>query len=958
MELKIGSKLCGFTVTRIREEKEIDGRLVEMVHDHSGAELAWVDNKDPNKLFSITFKTLPENSTGVFHILEHSVLCGSEKFPVKEPFVDLLKSSMNTFLNAMTFQDKTMYPVSSRNDQDFLNLTSVYLDAVFAPAILKDRNILYQEGWHIEHGEDGKLSYKGVVFNEMKGALSDVEDFLTEETISLLYPDNCYGVNSGGDPVHITDLTYDEFIKTYKRFYHPSNSRIFLDGNVPLEKTLGMIDAYLSDCEKLTDLPTFEPQVPRAAEKTVDYALDESEDLADKGRLSLAKIFAGYDDPVKIFAAGIIMNALTDTNESPLKKAVLDSGLAQDMSATVIDDIPQVYYAIDVKNVKDGKDEELVKLIKDTCRKIAAEGLDRKDLIGAINHSEFMLKSPQEPAGLIRCIKAMVTWLHGADPMCYLAVDGIYAQLREKLEGRYYEDLLEELVSDDALCVLHAKASHTAAAEKDAAEAERLEAIRATWTDEDIAANRKLNEALSAWQQTPDSPEASATIPKLPISEVSDEPQWDKTELKDENGVLVLYHPIPSRGIINLNLYFSLADKTLEELSAVAGMTRLLGMLPTEKHTSAELAQDIKTYLGSLNFKVNVASRFGDTGNASPQLVVSASVLEENLAIAEDLILEILTTTKFDDYDKIKNLMIQADLAARQSVVSLGHMFAITSARAGYTAEAAVTDAVSGYSFVCWLKDIAANFDEKAAEYTAFMAKTLQDGCCRTRLISSETATEYVSIGRLLNSFPTGVCAGFEAPYTSGLPARMGTKIPALIGFSSQSSHLSALGEKFDGSLMVASEILSLDYLWNMVRVQGGAYGTGFRADGMGYLSTYSFRDPTPARSVELNKELGDHLRKFCESGAPVESFIIAAIAGSEPLLSPPIRGALADKFFFSGISYELQKARRAQMLNTDREKLLWCAKVADAMAQTGRVAAVGQEGQLAEFKDMEMKDL
>ncbi len=315
MELKVGSKVCGFTVTRIREEKEISGRLVEMTHDHSGAGLVWVDNGDVNKLFSITFRTYPENSTGVPHILEHSVLCGSDKYPVKEPFVDLLKSSMNTFLNAMTFQDKTMYPVSSRNEKDFLNLTSVYLDAVFAPAILKNPNIFYQEGWHIEQGEDGKLSYKGVVFNEMKGALSDVDDFLTEEMISLVYPDNCYGVNSGGDPAVIPTLTYEEFINTYKRFYHPSNSLVFLDGAVPLEKTLTMIDGYLSNCGKLTDLPCFEYQKPRAAERTVDYALAESEELQDKGRLMAGKIFASCEDPVKSMAAAVMFNALTDSND-------------------------------------------------------------------------------------------------------------------------------------------------------------------------------------------------------------------------------------------------------------------------------------------------------------------------------------------------------------------------------------------------------------------------------------------------------------------------------------------------------------------------------------------------------------------------------------------------------------------------------------------------------------------
>ena len=957
MELNVGSKIKGFTVTRIREDKEIAGRLVEMVHDHSGAGLAWVDNKDDNKLFSITFKTLPENSTGVFHILEHSVLCGSDKYPVKEPFVDLLKSSMNTFLNAMTFQDKTMYPISSRNEKDFLNLTSVYLDAVFAPAILKNPNIFYQEGWHIEQSEDRKLSYKGVVFNEMKGAVSDVDDFLMEEMIGLVYPDNCYGVNSGGEPAVIPQLIYEEFIKTYKRFYHPSNARVFLDGAVPLEQTLEMIDAYLAGCQPLADLPTFAPQQPKAAEKTVDYALAEDEDLKDKGRLVAGKIFAGTEDLVKVVATGILFNALTDTNDSPLKKAVLKSGLAQDMNVDVIDDIPQPFFQMQFKNVTDGRDAELWQLVKDTCAKLCAEGIDKRTLTAAINRSEFMFKSPQEPAGLIRCIKSMVTWLHGGDPMAYLAVDGIYAKIRENLQGRWFEELLAELMSDNGMCMLHAKASHTAAAEKDAAEAAKLEALAKTWTEEDWQANRKLNEALSAWQQTPDSPQAKAMLPKLPLSEVSDAPQWDDTIIKEENGIAALYHPVPSRGIININLYFSLADRKLDELTRLAAVAGLLGELPTANHSSEDLARDIKTYLGSLSFRIATFSRCGETKTAAPQLAVSASVLEENFAIAEELISEILLTTRFDDHDKIREILTQADLSSRQSVVGGGHAYARLLAMSGYSAEGAVAEAISGSSFLLWLHKMVAEFDGRIDGFVALAESSLKDAVCTRRLIASETATEYVSLAGLINSFPEGSACRTEASYVSQIPAKTGTKIPALVGFSSQAFHLSQIGESYDGSLAVASNILSYDYLWNKVRVQGGAYGTGFRTDTSGFVSTYSYRDPTPARSIGINKELGSYLRELCDAKAPLDNFIIAAIAGTEPLLTPAQRGALADKLWASGITYYTLKTNRVQMLATDYDKLRWCSYIADQMAEKGRVAAVGQESMLSAFEGLELLD-
>ena len=419
-----------------------------------------------------------------------------------------------------------------------------------------------------------------------------------------------------------------------------------------------------------------------------------------------------------------------------------------------------------------------------------------------------------------------------------------------------------------------------------------------------------------------------------------------------------MYHPVPSRGIVNINLYFSLADKSLEELADLSGLSRLLGELPTAEHTSAELARDIKTYLGALTFKLNAFERIDGTGEAMPNFTVSASVLEENLEIAEDLIKEILLTTDFSDKEKIKNIMVQSDMGARQALVGMGLAYAVTVAASGFSSAAAAMDAISGYTFVKRLHELVENFDERFEAYSALLSGSLKDACCRSRLIASETATEYVPLGDLLNGFPVGTCAGVEAEYKAGLPAKAGIRIPSLTGFSAQSYKLSGKDGAYDGSLGVASNILSYDFLWNQVRVQGGAYGTGFRANARGYVSTYSFRDPTPARSIDINKQLGDHLRKLCEAKTPLDNFIIAAVAATEPLLSPEQRGAQADQFFMTGVSFEMFKKARTQMLATDYDKLLWCAKIADTMAENGRVAVVGQESQLAEFKDMEMLDL
>ncbi len=614
------------------------------------------------------------------------------------------------------------------------------------------------------------------------------------------------------------------------------------------------------------------------------------------------------------------------------------------MSVDVIDDIPQVFYQMQFKNVKDGADEELWKLVTDTCAGLCEAGIDRKALTAAINRSEFNFKSPQEPAGLIRCIKSMVTWLHGLDPMTYLAVDGIYAQLREKLSGRYYEELLAELMGSENLCLLHARASHTAAAEKDAKEAEKLAAIKASWTEADAAANKELNEKLLAWQQTEDSPQAKAKLPTLPISEVSTEPQWDDTRITAENGVTVLYHPVPSHGIVNFNLYFSLGARPLSELTRLASLSSLLGELPTKYHSSVQLAQEVKTYIGSLSFKVSSFGRKDEPGEAAPMLVVSASVLEENLEKANEIISEILLFTRFDDHEKIKNILLQADLMSRQMVVGAGHAYARIIAGAAYTAEAAVAEAVTGNSYLSWLHKMVSEFDGRVSVYTKLLEDALGEACCRERLLASVTATEYVSLSGLFGHLPKGSSGIASGAYTSTLPAKAGTKIPAQIGFSSQAFHLSQLSEAYDGSLAVASNILSFDYLWNKVRVQGGAYGTGFRADQTGFVMTYSYRDPTPARSVGINKELGDYLRKLSDEKAPLDNFIIASIAATEPLLSPAMRGVLADKLWMTGFSY-------------DSVKLRWCAWIADQMAEKGRLCAVGPEDKLAEFEGLELLD-
>ena len=942
MSLTAGMKLHGFTVDRVREVAELSANLVEMSHDKTGAQLVWVDNGESNKLFSIAFKTLPEDSTGVFHILEHSVLCGSDKFPVKEPFVELLKSSMNTFLNAMTFPDKTMYPVSSRNDQDFMNLTEVYLDAVFAPAIRHNKNIFYQEGWHIEmDGPDATPTYKGVVFNEMKGAMSSVDEVIMEGMLAAAYPETCYGYNSGGDPRVIPELTYEKYMSMYNRYYHPSNSRIWLDGAVPLDRVLTMIDEYLSRFERSDEKHVIAMQEPRACETTQYYEVSAEEGTDNKAMLTLGKLVGTWQDVVRCYAGEILADAIAGSNEAPLKRAIMSAGLCQDMMMGVESSIAQPGMMLTVKNIDPANAPAIRELIKKTAVELCEKGIDKTDLMASINRYEFRVREPNEPAGLMRNIMALNTWLHDGDPLTYLVYDEAFAQLRAMVDNGGFEALLHDLlVKEDDLVVLHTLPSTTLGEEMRAEEAAKLAAISAAWTEEDKAAVLKLNEDLHAWQQTADSPEQLATLPVLDLSEVSPDPMLLHTEEAVVDGVTVLYHKATTNGIVHLNYYFRLTDCTLAELTALSGMDALLGVLPTKRHTAAELQQTVKLHLGRLNFSVENKEKAKCLDATTPVLRVTCSVMADKVELAKDLIHEILTETDFTQVEKIREIVLQQAEHARQYCIGGGHVLAIQAASSHYSAAGAVTEALSGYTSVKAGLDLAADFDARIAEHVTLVEGKLASAVCKARLVLSVTANEPIDVAPILADYPAGTAAPATAAYTTNVPMKRGIKIPAQIGYGVLASDL---GCAWDESGRVAANILSLGYLWNVIRVQGGAYGCGLRM-GPTAAVAYSYRDPSPARSLQMYRGAAEFLREFVASGERIDKFVISTISDTEPLMSPRDEGAVADSRWFAGRTEDDLRQQRAQILATDGEKLLsWCGAL-EHMAATGAVAVVAHD--------------
>ncbi|MBQ9272799.1 MAG: insulinase family protein [Mogibacterium sp.] len=943
--MEINDKLRGFTVTNIRDIRETGGRLIEMEHDVTGAKLLWCDNGDENKLFSVGFRTLPEDNTGVFHILEHSVLCGSDRYPVKEPFVELLKTSMNTFLNAMTYPDKTLYPVSSRIDQDYLNLTGVYLDAVFRPAILNDPNIFYQEGRHIDTTGDEPV-YKGVVFNEMKGAMSDVDQVADRTMTKLLFPDTCYGYNSGGDPEAIPDLTYESYIERYKKFYHPSNAYFYLDGAVPLDETLSMIEDYLKDYDRLEDIPQIDMQEPAVTSSVITYDASAED---DKPMVCFGRIIGDYTDIGKTYALSIILEQLSDTNESPLKRAVLSSGLAEDVEIYVNDGILQPYLMLLFRGVKetDGSAEasadRLLAIVKETIDRCVSEGFSKRSLEASVNQMDFRFRQYPEPQALYRANAAFASWLYGGDPALYLKTDEAIASLRKMIEDGGIEPVAKELMGDvSAYTRLILKPDTEHAARAAAKEAARVKDTLDAMTDEEREELEELNRRLLEWQQTEDSEEDLAKIPQLDLADIKSEPEYYPTEEKDAGGVKLLYHQIETHGIIYINAYFPVTQLGIEDLPKAALITEFYKELPTQNYSVLQLQEELKMYVGSMSFGLDILAADDDRSACTPCLRARVSVLPENLDRAEDLLMEIMTRTRFDDKTLLRELITQIDDDVKRLAVSSGHRLALTEARAHWSARDAASEAVNGYSFMQYMHKMAAASDEDLEGFCSFAGSVIKDSITKNNSILSETADSYAGLDHLVSMLADGPAMPERAAYKTSLPKEMGIVIPASVSFAVTSYDVSADGFGMTGGMAVTSNIISLAYLWNVIRVQGGAYGASMSAGRTGSIFCYTYRDPSPERSLGIHKTVADFIDSFASEDANIDGFIISTIANTEPLISPAAKGRAADDFYLSGFSYDDRLRFRREILSAKPSDLAAQKDALVKMAERGTVCVVG----------------
>lgn len=955
--MKKNDRIYGFFIQNVRPLTELNGLIWEMEHEKSGAKLVWLDRAEENKTFGIAFRTIPEDDTGVFHILEHSVLCGSEKYPVKEPFVELMKSSLQTFLNAMTFPDKTFYPVSSRNHKDFINLVRVYMDAVLRPRIYQCPEIFEQEGWHYEFGPDGDVSYQGVVLNEMKGIFSSPDTLLQREINRQLFPDNCYRYVSGGDPAHIPDLTYERFLDSHLRFYHPSNSYIFLDGKIDLEQILAILDGeYLSAYTRKENTPVIPVQAPvRSAPVRVCYESAPNEPEADRARLVFGYVLGDYTCRREAVAARVLADAICGSNDAPLKRRILSSGLAQDVRIQVNDSGQQTFVTLEAMYLGESRVDEVRAAVVEEIFRLVREGLDHGHLAAALANMEFQMRGRDYgsmPLGLGLGMTVLGSWLYGGDPAANLEVGDLFAELNGALEEGYFEDLLEQIfLQNSHTCEVLLIPSNTVGRERQERETARLQKEQDAWNDERRSALLAQREKRLAWQSAPDTVEALATLPRLSLTDISARPEAVPTLAEELNGLPLLRHPISSGGVDHVNLYFDVSDLGADQVSCLSFLCSLLGTLDTHRYATMELQRLSRLYLGSLRFSVEAYGKVNQPESCRTFLCVSFSAVEEKLPQAVSLIAEILTGTRFDNALKIHELLRQITAGMEPGIAAGGANFAATRVAAGSFAAGAVQEYAGGIAYFMWLKNMERDFESRVGQLQADLENLLAMTAVTGRLSVSVTGQDEKAADtlkkELLNKLPTVPRAELTCAIAPWGVRREGIIVPADVSFAVMGGNVLPYGMTYNGFAPVLGKVMTLGYLWGAVRVQGGAYGTGFGVGDNGSVSFYSYRDPNAARSLNCYRKAPAFIRQLPGMVSDLTDFIIGAVAESEPYMTPRQQGKMADSWYLRGVTYEDRCDRRKELLSTTPADLAFFADPLEKWAEHAGICVIGAQRQI-----------
>ena len=952
--MEINKVYSGFRLDRIERIDEINGTAYEMKHEKSGARLIYIDSPDSNKVFNIAFRTTPHNSTGVAHIMEHSVLCGSRKFPLKEPFVELVKGSLNTFLNAMTYPDKTMYPVASKNDKDFHNLMDVYLDAVFYPRVREDAEIVMQEGWHYElENADDELTYKGVVFNEMKGVYSSPDSVLERQMMRELFPDTTYGVDSGGDPDYITDLTYEEFQEFYRVHYHPSNSYIFLYGDMNIEEQLAFLnDEYLSHFDAIDVHTEVALQAPFTEGKVVSYPYSVgSEEPTDNRTLHSFAYVLPDVTPEHSLAFEVLTHALLTSPAAPLKQALVKAGIGSDISGYYLDSIRQPMWTVQATGSNLDKQADLQRIVESTLQELCDKGLDKELLEASLNSIEFALRESDfggRPIGLAYIIRMMDNWLYDNDPLELLHYEEALANIRKGLAGTYFEDLIRHSILNNNHKVLVSIYPERGLQErKDAEVKEHLANVKANMTSEEIEAIVEQTKRLKIRQETPDSDEALASIPLLELSDLN--PNIEAVERRESKIGNTTVHFVPTftKGINYVGLYFKLNCLTEEELFYADILSDILGRIDTSERGYEALAKDINMNLGGLSSDITAISKDGKRDEFTPLMIVRAKALHSKLPDLCRLINEVVKKADYSDDQRLTELVQESKAIWDNEAFRRGNSIVSQRVMAQVSAVGKFRDN-GNLGYYQKISELASNpaalplLPEKLAEVAR---KIFRANNVDIMFVGEEGELEAFEnlMKPFVETWDTTELSNDVLQITR-LSGNDGIVTAGKVQYVAQGGNFIDHGFKHVGPMSVLETILRYEYLWIRIRVQGGAYGAFANFYDDGNMIFCSYRDPNLLETLNVYKELPQYLRDFTLTDREMRKYIIGTMSSLDLPMTPALRGPRAMGMYFSDAKLEDKVEFRKQVIACKPEDIVALADVVEPVLNDNHICTMGNE--------------
>ena len=966
--------LNAYEVLKEEELQDIHSKGWLLRHKKTGARVMLIENSDENKVFNIAFRTPPKNSTGVAHILEHSVLCGSREFPLKDPFVELVKGSLNTFLNAMTYPDKTCYPVASCNDRDFQNLMHVYLDAVFYPNIYKKEEIFRQEGWnyHLEKKE-GPLKYNGVVYNEMKGAFSSPDDVLEREIMNSLFPDTTYGCESGGDPVNIPDLSYEEFLYFHRQYYHPSNSFIYLYGNMDMEEKLEFLDShYLSAFDFLVIDSEIRDQEAFAQVKDIQksYPVSEDEGEEDNTYLSYNMVVGEAADINLSLAFEVLDYALLSAPGAPLKQALLDAKIGKDIYGSFEDGIKQTYFSIVAKGANLNQKEEFIKVIRDTLTKIAEEGIDKKAVTAGINYYEFRFREADfssYPKGLMYGLDILSSWLYDdTKPFCEVQLLEGFEFLKKALEEGYFEELIRKYLLDNTHgAILSLVPEKGLAAKRDKELEEKLENYRKSLSDEELTRMVEKTKALEAYQEAEEAPEALTCIPMLSREDIKKEITGLTNEEHHVEDSLFLYHDVCTNGIGYADLLFEIHDFDVDTVHYLGLLKSVLGAVDTENYTYGELFNEVNARTGGIAYGIEVFDDAQDTDAFRAMFAVRGKALYPEMDFMFSMIREVLTTSKLDDTKRLYEIIARVRSRAQASLASAGHSTAVLRGASYASPMAAFQDEMAGIGYYQFIEKLEKDFDSCKDEIVKNLRKVMEEVLRPENFCVSYTGErESLDVVK-------AQAAGIKKVLFNGQKPESVKQAPCIkkneafktsgqVQYVAQNGNFRKKGLEYTGALEILKVILSYDYLWINLRVKGGAYGcmSGFKRNGESFLVSY--RDPHLKRTLEVYQGVPDYIRAFEADEREMTKYIIGTISNKDVPRTPQMQGSISKTAYFSNVTEDMLQKERNQILGAQKEDIQKLAALVEAVLSDDQICVVGSETAIEKAEDvfMEVKPL